>query len=281
MFRNPVKLAVAASGLLFRVEARGGVPPDLERQALLWRNDTPELDQKLLDAASQDNVKAVRFLLDAGANYQVTDVNGRTPEDYAQAGGGEAARLLMHVRELFQAVKETDDHIIRKLQAGDDASAGCDLEKSAIRPVNGFDWIKLEEIPSDFKVNSKLPVNAVNSHGMTVLLHAAALGRSPEVVHKLIEEGADVNAIDRVHGRTPLMLAAEGNHVKVVEQLLKDDAKLHVKDLEGKIVVDFAVNPKKHTDVLQALLQGAQIRNNLSIEAVCKVALSMSEQKVR
>lgn len=65
-------------------------------------------------------------------------------------------------------------------------------------------------------------------------LHLPALHGDVEDVKSLIRKGADVNAVSRVSGQTPLHAAAEGGSTEVCNLLIAHGAKLNVKDDWGK-----------------------------------------------
>ena len=71
-----------------------------------------------------------------------------------------------------------------------------------------------------------------NERGLTPL-HAAAYSGSAEAVRLLLDHGAALEDRANVSGATPLMLAAEENHVAVAELLLVRGADLSIPDREG------------------------------------------------
>ena len=71
------------------------------------------------------------------------------------------------------------------------------------------------------------------------LLWAVAINARLEIITHLIQEGADVNAVDE-NGRTPLMLAAYGSsNPGVLRILLENGADAAIKDHEGKRALDY------------------------------------------
>lgn len=66
--------------------------------------------------------------------------------------------------------------------------------------------------------------SAVDSHGNTALMAAAAIGDTASV-ERLLAEGADVNARGRI-GNTALIYAAQEGHTSVVEILVKAGARV-------------------------------------------------------
>lgn len=64
--------------------------------------------------------------------------------------------------------------------------------------------------------------------GTTSLLEAVALGQT-EQVRQLLNEGADVSLTDEA-GRSPLMLAVQGNHLALVKELIAFDGDVNQRD---------------------------------------------------
>lgn len=99
-----------------------------------------------------------------------------------------------------------------------------------------------------------VPINQTSSlkFGWTPLI-AAIYHNETNVVHYLIEAGADVNLPDR-SGETPLMWAAiwgdEG--IPVVRDLISHGARLDTKDKFGSTVFDAARSVPKLIEVLEA-----------------------------
>jgi ankyrin repeat protein len=82
-------------------------------------------------------------------------------------------------------------------------------------------------------------------------LHAAVAGGYVEVSLLLIENGADVNAVD-AGGHTPLHIAAEAGYVPVVEALLARDADPHAVDAEDKTPLSRAA-ARNHAEIVDLI----------------------------
>ena len=72
-------------------------------------------------------------------------------------------------------------------------------------------------------------VNARDKFGMTALMMALD-STNPEVIDLLVKLGADVNARDTSLGRTILMLAAQGNNTELIERLVRLGADVNARD---------------------------------------------------
>src|SRR5581483_10574059 len=80
---------------------------------------------------------------------------------------------------------------------------------------------------------------ARNRRGGTAL-HDAALGGNVEVINLLLDRGADVDAVDRESGATPLMEAASLARAAAVGTLLERGANPRLRDHAGKTALDRA-----------------------------------------
>ena len=65
-----------------------------------------------------------------------------------------------------------------------------------------------------------------------MILHEASENGDEKTVHRLLKDGADVNA-KGWYDETPLFCAAGGGHEKVVELLLKNGADIKAENFYG------------------------------------------------
>ena len=98
-------------------------------------------------------------------------------------------------------------------------------------------------------------VNAVDGFGNTVLMFAALGNSNPDVLRVLIENGADVNAAKN-DGITPLMFAANRNsNPDITQVLIKNDAGVNAADNEGRTPLMLAAVNNSNPDVLRVLIE--------------------------
>ncbi len=107
--------------------------------------------------------------------------------------------------------------------------------------------------PNDFPVlmgflQKRIPVDAKDSHGNTLLMAASSRGNLP-MVKLLLEKGADVKPMAR-NGGTALMYAAAQGHTDVVKELLKAGADPNRKNESGASAL-FWAKKKGHLDVVK------------------------------
>src|SRR5512133_1888349 len=84
-------------------------------------------------------------------------------------------------------------------------------------------------------------------------LYDAASGGSLARVHKLIEEGINLNALVGSERRSPLMAAAAGGHGAVVKALLENGANATLTDSGGHTALSFAAE-SGDVESIEALL---------------------------
>ena len=100
------------------------------------------------------------------------------------------------------------------------------------------------------------------------LLHWAAQNGYADVVHILIENGADVYAKNRVYakdrnGNTPLHWAAQNGYTDVVQVLIGNGADVFAKDRNGNTPLHWAIS-NGHTDLVDILRE----TEKMQVEAV-------------
>lgn len=171
-------------------------------------------------ALSQGRAEWVRLLLEWGHDVELGGYRGTTPLMIA-AGNG-----------LPEVVSVLLEH-------GADVNAvGREEETAVSRAVDRRNYeIALLLLDNGFETNRA-------SRGERLLLTAVAEYHSPlAFVERLLDDGVDVNARDE-KGNTPLMIAAEGNHLLLVELLLERGANAHHWNRQGRRAWDLAGHPE-------------------------------------
>lgn len=173
------------------------------------------------------------------------DWESRSPLHLAVIGGHISA-----ARTLFEFCNtSTGDHKM----VDSDLDGISDLLAISLRS----DFLEIVQI-----LVGRMNVNYRGKHGETALHIAARLGRE-DYVTMLVNRSANVNALETIHGWSPLIIACVKGHMHIVDILLQAGANQMIRDLSGwtakehaafrgymKIAVKlFAPNPDENTPV--------------------------------
>ena len=264
---TPMHLAAkAGSGEAIRALAAGGAEVDArDRQ---W-GQTP-----LIFAAGFNRLVAVNTLVELGADVSLTEEVLHMPTRYAVDRAARAARN--EVLESFRAQSDNPGlwaPTPQQVQAASEAA----WRVQALPP---------EEITgraADQQMTENqlalLQTNALSYHemvgnqgGLTALLHASRDGFR-DVVHALLDAGADINQVSGGERNSPLLIAAINGHFDLMLELLERGADPRLADLSGATPLFAVINtqyaPKTrypqqqafkqqettHLEVMEALLE--------------------------
>ena len=84
-----------------------------------------------------------------------------------------------------------------------------------------------------------MPVDSFDGYGRTALQQAARYNRT-DVIHELLQRGADVNKRNRYDGLTALHWSAMNNRTDAIRLLLENGASTTIKDKKGRTPIDVA-----------------------------------------
>ena len=164
-------------------------------------------DLRLIDAAKNHDVAAVRSLLKQKVDVNVVDVTGMTPLIWAAHNDDlEAVQLL--------------------LAAGADAKAANRYDITALsEAAQCGDGAMIAAL-----VKAGVDVNAAFGEGETPLMTASRTG-SVAGVKALLAAGVKVNATDKYRGETALMWAVSENHADVAKLLVAAGADVNARSI--------------------------------------------------
>lgn len=103
--------------------------------------------------------------------------------------------------------------------------------------------------PEKFKEVVDLPQDGEALKGITPLCMASYLGKD-QIVRALLEQGADVNSLDK-NGATALMYAARDGHCDVVRVLLEFHARHDIRDINGWQAIQYGQSYPEITNLLE------------------------------
>lgn len=101
-------------------------------------------------------------------------------------------------------------------------------------------------------MSSAFDIDAKNNNGSTAL-HLAVEGDCTEIVHLLLENGANIDVRDD-NGDTPLLIAFKNYRKELAETLLKNKVNICAQDNSGNTVLHFAIG-KNRVDYVQSLFE--------------------------
>jgi ankyrin repeat protein len=187
----------------------------------------------LMFAAQNGHTEVVQALLDAGADYELINNEGKKAKDLAVQGGHDDAIQVLN-DFAFANEKNLDDLAKGTTPLMAAAREGnLDAVISYLR--NKLPHLYATQIPKTKQLflrevlRIKNLSNQVNSDGWTALMFAAQNGHT-EVVQALLDAGADYELINN-EGKTAKDLAVQDGHDNIV-QVLNDFAFSNEKNLD-------------------------------------------------
>ncbi len=215
----------------------------------------PELNNKLLEAAKNGDLKQFKTLLQNGADINSKNAKGLSPIHIASFSGSyEIVRFMIERGVNINA--EVGGWTPLEIAF---AQNHRELAKLLLEAGSGFlDAAKKgEEQQIKNILKNGVDVNIKDKEGWTAL-HQAAFNGHIKIAKYLIQKYADVNAKE-VDGWTPLMLASVNGHTKLVKLLIEKGADVNAINVDGWTSLHgAAVNG--HIDIAEALVKkGAEV----------------------
>jgi uncharacterized protein len=192
-------------------------------------------DNRLVDAAKNNDAGAVKTLIAQRADVKAADVDGTTALHWAAQNGNA-------------------DIVDSLLAAGADAKAGnrYGITPMALAAENGQATV-IERL-----IKAGVDVNAEFGEGQTALM-SAALNGNVASVRALIKAGAQVNAVEKFRGQTALMWAAGEGNADAAAQLIEFGADVKAKSKGGFTPFLFAVLNNRIAAMNVLLQHGANL----------------------
>ncbi|ACE05786.1 hypothetical protein Aasi_0363 [Candidatus Amoebophilus asiaticus 5a2] len=196
----------------------------------------------LHQAAGKGYIKLVEKLVKLDADINVKNNNGRTP--LHQAVSGKRIRTATQLIELGAQINLKDNRgstslmIAKKL--GNNKIIKC-LEEAQLRINQNL--ISAAKVGGHQEIitciNRGADINTTDKLGRTPLI-LAVIQRSEEIVHLLINKGADINKSDNEKGYNPLIWAALIDYIDITHILIEKGANLNIRDRDGNTALMIA-----------------------------------------
>jgi ankyrin repeat protein len=189
----------------------------------------------LIQAVRAGKMKAVEYLIDAGANIHARDYSRYSALDYAiKINNIDLCQLLM--------------------------KKGATLNEISPDIVPPLHNAVVENRPEIVKllIESKANHSAQSMYGWTAL-HVAANNGNRAISEMLIDAKANIDIPNDLK-RTPVMQAVYNDKIETAELLINAGANIHVKDIDGLTVLDYAIK-KNNFNLCRLLIEKGAILN--------------------
>ena len=209
-------------------------------------------------AATLKSPKILKLLLDYGADVHAADGNDRTPLDVAvKCGRDQNTTVLLQCSN--------------KAGTRKDLSQAASLHSAAEMRCSKTLKLLIEE---------GLDINSVNSDGNTALHCAASNGRE-ENVHILLSQGSLVNAVTTCSHSTPLHLIARKNCPRTLQLLIDNGADISAIDDDGNTPLHCAVDSGPVVNVRMLIENGSNpgCKNKLGLTPL-DLAVSRDRRRI-
>lgn len=200
----------------------------------------------LMEAAIANDIDIMQFLIDKGANINALREDGASALTCAARLGHLKVFNYLAPKSLPKIQKEAfsllPDGLIYRSRKNDELT-----ERFILACGEGNIHIIREAILAG------VDINAIDSEGNTSLSFAAYWGQT-DVVHLLIEAGAELELKDEQNGWTPLIAAIHLGHAEIVKVLIQAGANIHVLYKEQTTLM-YAINRAfEATNIISYLL---------------------------
>ena len=224
-------------------------------------NATNKISQTaLISACINKDESAITVLLNARANPNIADANGRT---------------CLHVAVVKECSKEVLQAII---DHGVDVNATNKISQTALISA----CINKDESAITVLLNARANPNIADANGHTCLHVAVVKECSKEVLQAIIDHGVDVNATNKI-SQTALISACINKDESAINALLNARANPNIADADGDTCLHVAAIRECSKKVLQAIIDhdvDVNASNNISLTALTLACIHKDESAI-
>lgn len=212
----------------------------------------------LAHAAKHLDVESVKLLIEAGADIHHKDNDGGTMLDYAarnqwgddivqlfiDAGLDVNSRSNKFVKNSTPLISAMFSYaslrtVYRLIYAGADVNARAEYDRTVLMYAAGDVSSTDGGIIVDVLIENGADVNAVDAGGNTALIHVAARNLRERVIEQLVKAGADINHKNDIE-LTALMQAVSFNpNPAVIQTLVRLGADVFARSNTGATALDY------------------------------------------
>lgn len=208
----------------------------------------------LHEAAAKGKFEICKLLLKNGADLNKKNRDGHIPLDLVKSGDTDVQDLLRGDAALLEAAKKGNLARVQKLATKDNINCQ-DTQGRNSTPLHLAAGYNNQEV-AEFLLENGADVNAMDKGGLIPLHNASSYGHV-DIAALLIKFNTCVNAVDR-WGYTPLHEAAQKGRTQLCSLLLAHGSDPVMKNHEGQTPLDLAT-AEDVTALLQDAMQGQPI----------------------
>ncbi len=213
------------------------------------------IQPSILSAAETGNLDKIKSLLAQAADVNAKDINGNTALAFA-AANGHASAIDLVIKEGADVNAKNNDGMTALMHAAGngqlEAIRVLIKEGADVNVKDKHDWTALMYAARndhasviELLIKEGADINANNNDGMTSLIYAAKYGHK-SAIESLLNKGAHIG--------NALMFAAESGQAAAISVLLKNDADVNAKDINGNTALVFAA-ANGHAKAIRLLLE--------------------------
>jgi ankyrin repeat protein len=204
--------------------------------------EKPGVPTPLMAACFKGSTSIVEFLLQQGANTEITNLQDASALNMAASSGHAQVMQLL----LQHGAKVNHQNCLGMTTLHD---ASWQNQRECVEVL-----LKHPEIDVSIHLNFFLQLTKdIKDVHKNTALHLACSENVPQIVDLLLRYGSNVNELGTEGEATPLIVASAEGQIEVVEVLMKYGADINIKDKDGKTAIWWAATSARE-DIIRKIL---------------------------